>query len=126
MLSLHKFQTPTSFLSFNINFSMALFSIRNLYNWKINPKGTIGHKYVIIAIDYKTKWVEATSYAKITSKHVAEFIINNIICRYRLPHELISDEVSHFKKEVGSFLESIRVNITNLLHTHNRQMELSR
>ena len=32
-----------------------------------------------------SKWVEAASYSVLTAKHVARFIENNIICRYRVP-----------------------------------------
>ena len=31
-----------------------------------------------------SKWVEAASYSVLTAKHVARFIENNIICRYRV------------------------------------------
>jgi len=54
------------------------------------------------AIDYFTKWMEATSYAKITSNYVAKLIAKNIICIYGVPHELISDSETHIKKEVVS------------------------
>ena len=30
---------------------------------KISPKYSSGHKYILVVIDYFTKWVEATSYA---------------------------------------------------------------
>lgn len=39
---------------------------------KITPSGVGGHEYVLVAIDYFTKWVEAQSYAKLTAKHVAK------------------------------------------------------
>lgn len=45
---------------------------------KIAPKGTDRHKYVLIAIDNFTMWVEATSYAKITTKHVAKFLLDTL------------------------------------------------
>jgi len=37
--------------------------------------------------------------------HVAMFIRNNIICRYEVPNEIISDNGSHFKNEVVDLLE---------------------
>ena len=60
---------------------------------------------MIIAIDYFTKWVEAASYIKITSTHVAKFLLNNIIYRYGVPHKLISDQGSHVKREVAILLK---------------------
>ncbi|KAL6333044.1 hypothetical protein AAG906_022713 [Vitis piasezkii] len=58
---------------------------------KISLKSSNGHEFVLIAIDYFTKWVEATSYARLTSARVVIFIGSHIICRYGVPHELISD-----------------------------------
>ncbi|XP_077222145.1 uncharacterized protein LOC143855988 [Tasmannia lanceolata] len=76
---------------------------------KISPKSSNGHKYTLVAIDYFAKWVEAASYAKFTSASVAKFIRTNIICRYEIPHELISDNGSHFKKEKPLPLEEVNM-----------------
>ena len=63
---------------------------------RIAPKTLNGHKYILVAIDYYTKWVEAASYSTLKAKHVARFIPNNIICRFRVLQEIISDNGSHF------------------------------
>lgn len=73
------------------------------------PKQTRGHEFILVAIHYFTKWVEAASYATITSKHVAKFIKNNIICHYGVLHELISDNGSRFRKEITSLLEEFKI-----------------
>ena len=78
------------------------------------PKGSSDHEYVLEATDYFTKWVEAASYAKVTSKHMAKFIINHIICRYGVPHELMSDQGSHFRKDLAS-LPPFMVNYKDIL-----------
>ena len=44
---------------------------------KITTTGTGGQEFILAAIDYFTKWVEAASYAKLKAKHVALFIIRN-------------------------------------------------
>ena len=49
--------------------------------------------------------MEATSYAKLTAVRVAKFIISHIICRYGVPHELISDRGVHFRGEVDMLIE---------------------
>ena len=49
-------------------------------NWGIDiiseiiPKASNGHQYIIVAIDYFTKWVEVTSYATLKVKDVVSFI----------------------------------------------------
>ena len=63
---------------------------------RIASKALNGHKYILVAIDYFTKWVEAASYSTLKAKHVARFIPNNSICRFGVLHEIISDNGSHF------------------------------
>ncbi|RVX21707.1 Retrovirus-related Pol polyprotein from transposon 17.6 [Vitis vinifera] len=38
---------------------------------KVSPKSSSGHEFILVAIDYFTKWVEAASYARLTSARVA-------------------------------------------------------
>ena len=71
---------------------------------KISPKSSRGHEFILVAIDYFTKWVEAASYARLTSAKVASFIRSHIICRHGVPHKLISDRGSHFRAEVDTLL----------------------
>ena len=47
---------------------------------RIAPKASNGHKYILVATEYFTKWVEAASYSVLKAKHMAQFIENNIIC----------------------------------------------
>ena len=37
------------------------------------PKASFGHEYIVVAIDYFTKWVEDTSYKSITQVAMARF-----------------------------------------------------
>ena len=55
------------------------------------PKASNGHEYILMAIDYFTKWVEASSYKSITQVVVAQFLKHNIICRYGVSGELITN-----------------------------------
>ena len=55
------------------------------------PKASNGHEYILVAIDYFRKWVEATSYKSVTQAVVARFLKHNIICLYSMPGELITD-----------------------------------
>ena len=47
---------------------------------RIAPKASNGYEYILVAINYITKWVEAASYSILKDKHVARFTKNNIIC----------------------------------------------
>ena len=53
-------------------------------------------KFLIVGINYFTKWVEAETLATITKKNVRSFIWKNIICRYDIPRVLVSDNGKQF------------------------------
>ena len=72
---------------------------------KISPKSSSGHEYILVAINYFTKWVEATSYDGLTVARVAKFIISHIIYRYEVPHELISDRGDHFRGDMDTLVQ---------------------
>ena len=72
---------------------------------KVSPKSSSGHKYILIAIDYFTKWVEAASYTRLTVAKVAKFIKSHIICQYGVPHELISNRGVHFRGKVDALVQ---------------------
>uniref|UniRef100_A0A2N9GYY6 Uncharacterized protein n=1 Tax=Fagus sylvatica TaxID=28930 RepID=A0A2N9GYY6_FAGSY len=50
----------------------------------ITPKASNGHEFILVAIDYFTKWVEACSFKNVTQVAVTRFVKNNIICRHPL------------------------------------------
>jgi len=41
-----------------------------------------GHRFILVAIDYFTKWVEATFYRAVTKKVVTDFVRDRIVCRF--------------------------------------------
>ena len=90
---------------------------------KISPKSSNGHEYILVAINYLTKWVEASSYARLTTVRIDKFIISHIICQYRVPHKLISVRGVHFKGEVDTLIQSMAISITDRLRTGHRLME---
>ncbi|KAL2628582.1 hypothetical protein R1flu_013268 [Riccia fluitans] len=62
----------------------------------IYPAASNGHRYLLVATDYATKWVEAASLPDCTARSTAEFLYSYILARYGCPEELISDQGSHF------------------------------
>ena len=53
-------------------------------------------KFLIVGIDYFTKWVEAEALATITKRNIRSFVWRNIICRFRISRELVSDNEKQF------------------------------
>ncbi|GJV19401.1 reverse transcriptase domain-containing protein [Tanacetum coccineum] len=54
-------------------------------------------RFLIVAIDYFTKWIEAKPVATITGNQVKKFEWDNIVCRFRLPGEIISNNGKQFR-----------------------------
>ncbi|GJY06887.1 reverse transcriptase domain-containing protein [Tanacetum coccineum] len=54
-------------------------------------------KFLIVAIDYFTKWIEAKPVATITGNQVKKFVCNNIVCRFGLPGEIVSNNEKQFR-----------------------------
>ena len=55
------------------------------------PTGTRQMKFLVVGIDYFTKWVEAEPLVKITQQNVKNFIWRNIVCRFGVPKVLVSN-----------------------------------
>ena len=60
------------------------------------PKATGQLKYLVVAVDYSTKWIEAEPLAKITAKNVLRFFKRNILARFGIPALLVSDNRTQF------------------------------
>jgi hypothetical protein len=61
-----------------------------------NPPLARGHCYIIIAVDYFTKWVEAMPTFKDDGETATLFLFNQIIARFDVPREIVTDHGSHF------------------------------
>ncbi|XP_073223457.1 uncharacterized protein [Cicer arietinum] len=66
----------------------------------IEPKASNGHRFILVAIDYFTKWVEAASYANVTRSVVVKFIKRELICRYGLPNKIITDNATNLNNKM--------------------------
>ncbi|GJY82466.1 reverse transcriptase domain-containing protein [Tanacetum coccineum] len=60
------------------------------------PKGPRRVKYLIMATDYFTKWMEVKPLATITGKQVVNFTWDNIVCRFGIPATIITDNETQF------------------------------
>ena len=88
-----------------------------------------GHKYILLAMDYVSKWVETIPTITCDAKLVLCFIRSNIFSRFMTPRVVISDEGSHFcNKLFASLLAKYGVKHRVTLSYHpqsNRQAEVS-
>ncbi|OMP12360.1 Integrase, catalytic core [Corchorus capsularis] len=60
--------------------------------------------YIILAVDYVSKWVEAIATEKDDARTVIKFLKNNILHRFGIPRYLISDGGTHFCNKIVQVL----------------------
>ncbi|MCO5593897.1 hypothetical protein L7F22_047916 [Adiantum nelumboides] len=69
-----------------------------------------GKQYIIVGVDYMTRWAEAAATTRITAKDVAKFVFENICCRFGTPLEIISDRGLGFRGDlVGELMEQLGI-----------------
>jgi hypothetical protein len=56
-------------------------------------------KYVVVAVEYFSKWIEAKPLATITSVTVQNFFWQNIVCRFGVPKAITMDNGMQFEVE---------------------------
>ena len=60
------------------------------------PIGKSQCKFIVVGVDYFTKWAEVEPLATITKKKVRNFVGRSIICRFGIPRALVSDNGKQF------------------------------
>ena len=76
-------------------------------------------RWIVVAVEYFTKWVEAEALASITSAAIESFVWKNIICRFGIPHALISDNGTQFaSRKTVDFLSGLGIknNFSSVSH----------
>ncbi|GKB91513.1 reverse transcriptase domain-containing protein, partial [Tanacetum coccineum] len=54
-------------------------------------------KFLIVTIDYFTKWIEAKPVVTITGCQIKKFVWDNIVCKFGLPREIVSNNGKQFR-----------------------------
>ncbi|XP_071699824.1 uncharacterized protein [Rutidosis leptorrhynchoides] len=93
------------------------------------PRSVGNAKFLVVAIDFFSKWVEAKVLARITGENIKKFMWNNIICRYGLLNEIVSDNGKQFADNLfRSWCEELNIKqtFTSAAHPHaNCQVEVT-
>jgi len=66
----------------------------------IEPTTSNGHRFILVAIDYFTKWVEVASYRAVTKKVVADFVKDRIVCRFGVPESIITNNAANLNSDL--------------------------
>ncbi len=57
---------------------------------------SFGNKYILVGVDYVSKWVEAIATPTNNARVVTKFLKKNIFTRFGIPRAIIGDGRSHF------------------------------
>jgi Integrase zinc binding domain/Integrase core domain len=75
------------------------------------PRTQRGKKYIIVAMDYLTKWPEARAVSEATAEATVNFIYEQIICQHGCPQIILSDRGTHFNNQmVKKLTEKFKIN----------------
>jgi hypothetical protein len=80
-----------------------------------NPHSVGGHGYIIVVVDYFTKWVEAMPTFDNTKKNATLFIFNHNITRFGHPQSIVTEHGTHFR----NFMMSELTNKLGLWHENS-------
>ena len=61
------------------------------------PETSNGNKYILVAEDYFTRWLEAWPIPNQETKTVAEKLLNEMFFRFSLPDQILSDQGRQFE-----------------------------
>ena len=67
-------------------------------------------KYLVVAIEYFTKWIEAEPVTQITAHKVHHFVWKNIVFRFGVPKRFISDNGTQFaSQQLGKLCTDLNI-----------------
>ena len=66
---------------------------------QIYPPSSKNHKFILVATDYFTKWVEVIPLKNVTSKEMIEFVKEHIIYRFGIPQTITTDQGTMFTSD---------------------------
>lgn len=61
-----------------------------------NPTSAGGHGYIIVAVNYFTKWAEVMPTLNNSNETIALFFFNHVVSRFGVPQAIVIDHGSHF------------------------------
>jgi len=56
-------------------------------------------KYLVVAIQYFTKWIEVEPVTQITTQKIQHFVWKNVVCGFGIPKRLVSDNGTQFASQ---------------------------
>jgi len=81
---------------------------------QIYPPSSKGHKFILVATNYFTKWVKAIPLKKVTSANMFDFVKEHIVYRFGIPQTTTTDQGTMFTSgEFNEFAIGMGIKVLN-------------
>jgi hypothetical protein len=81
---------------------------------EIHPELSKGHRFILVAMDYFTKWTEAVPLRNMTHREVISFVQEHIIYQFGVPQTLTTNQGASFMShQFREFAESMKIKLLN-------------
>jgi hypothetical protein len=81
---------------------------------EIHPGSSKGHRFILVATDYFTKWTEVVPLRNMTHFEVISFVQEHIIYQFGVPQSLTTDQgLSFMSHQFREFAESMKIKLMN-------------
>jgi hypothetical protein len=81
---------------------------------EIHPRSSKGHRFILVAMDYFTKWTEAVPLRNMTHQKVISFVQEHIIYQFGVPQTLTTDQGASFMShQFREFAKSLKIKLLN-------------
>jgi hypothetical protein len=81
---------------------------------EIHPRSSKSDWFILVAMDYFTKWTEAVPLRTMTYQEVISFVQEHIIYRFGVPQSLTTDQGPSFMShQFREFTESMKIKLMN-------------
>jgi hypothetical protein len=72
--------------------------------WGVDLVGLMPHgkgkkKFLVVAVDYFTKWAEAEALAFVTTKNLINFLWRSVVCWFGIPYAFVTDNGDQFDRK---------------------------
>ena len=74
------------------------------------PTALAQKKFLLVATDYFSKWIEVEAFTSIKDKDVTQFIWKNIVCQFGIPRSIVTDNGPQFdSRAYKNFCQELKI-----------------
>jgi hypothetical protein len=78
------------------------------------PRTPQGNEWIVVAVDYLTKWSEVKAIPNKQAETIATFVVDEIICRHGVPGEIVTDQGREFINQLLRYITK-KVSIKHIM-----------